>query len=146
MSKVNFTKVEEMLNQGLHNINVGHLLQEADATKAKTKAAEKSPPVSNRQLITSIERDLKFLHKKDPETYIKLGVKKKFIKKVIETPDSLTPEELDTLKQIQGKILLFKEELKNTLPPINNEAIVESQRTKHINKRYNVNDKWLPLQ
>jgi hypothetical protein len=144
MSKVNFTKVEEMLTQGLQKITVNHLLVEADAAKAvNAKSTEIS---SNRQLIASVQRDLTLLHKKDHETYVKLGIKKKFLKKLIETPDSLTPEELESLKQIQEKIKVFKEELKKTLPAINDEAIVESQRTKHINKRYNVNDKWLPLQ
>jgi hypothetical protein len=144
MSKVNFTKVEEMLSQGLHKINVNDLLVEADAVKTGSTPPTKT--TSNSQLINSVQRDLKLLHKKDHETYVKLGIKKNFLKKMIETPDSLTPEELETLKQIQEKIKVFKEELKNTLPPINDEAIVESQRTKHINKRYNVNDKWLPLQ
>lgn len=141
MAKTNFTKVEDMLNQGLHKITVSHLLDEADAAKGSAPKDN-----ANRALISALQRDLKLLHKKDHETYTKLGIKKKFLKKIIETPESLTPEELETLKQIQGKIKVFKEELKNKVPPVNDESIVEAERTKHINKRYNVNDKWLPLQ
>jgi hypothetical protein len=149
MPKTNYTKVEEMLNQSLHKIQVNHLLEEADeATKSQGSAvsAESAKKLSSTTLISSIQRDLKNLYKKDSATYIKLGIKKKYLKRWIETPEALTPEEMETLKQIQEKIKIFKEELKTRLPAIQDEAIVESQRTKHINKRYNVNEKWLPLQ
>jgi len=155
MSKTNYTKVEEMLDQGMQKIKVAHLLEEADAAGgshakqaqakiSQEKSDQKEAPPSH--LISSIRRDLKILQKKDREAYVKLGIKKNYLKKIIETPEALTPEELETLKQIQEKIKVFKEELKKTLPPINDEVIIEAQRTKHINKRYNVNDKWLPLQ
>lgn len=145
MAKVNFTKVEDMLNQGLQKISVGHLLNEADAAKGISKPSD-AEVSSNRRLLTSIERGLKTLQSQDPEAYAKMGIKKKSLKKMIEAPEKLTPQEVETLKEIEEKIKKFKEELQETLPSLDNESIIESQRSKHINKRYNVNDKWLPLQ
>lgn len=142
MAKTNFTKVEEMLTQGLQKIAAYHLLDEADAAASRVPDLNKT---DKRQLVSSVQRDLRLLYKKDHETYTKLGITKGFVKKLNEQAANLTSEEFENLKQIQEKIKTFKEELKTKLPPISNETMIESERTKHINKRYNINEKWLPL-
>jgi hypothetical protein len=143
MGKTNFTKVEELLDQNLRKISVTHLLDEADKAKGLASSPKKTQELQ-KQLITSIKRDLSGM-KKNAEMYDKIGIKHKDLKRLIEHPETLSAEEWESLSQIHKKIAAFKEELKEKLPKIDNESLVESQRKKHLTKRFNVNDKWLPL-
>jgi hypothetical protein len=158
MGKTNFTKVEEVLAQGLRKYSVDHLLEMADEagetrprnptiTYSGESEKPQTPKLTKEQslLIGSLQRDAKRYQKKDPEFYTKLGIAKKELKKWIENPGSLTPAEWETIKQIRGKIDEYKLDL--SLRPLQqtDESIVESERREHVNRRYNVNKKWLPL-
>lgn len=158
MPKTNFTKVEEVLEQGLRKYSVEQLLEIADQTSAPKKrnptiaytAESDKPeiaPLSKEQshLIHSLERDVKRLRKKDQEIYTKLGIGRKNLKKMIENPSALTPADWETIKQIRTKIDQYKAEMAKQLPQTSDEDLVESERKDHINRRYNVNKKWLPL-
>lgn len=161
MPKTNFTKVEEALEQGLRKMNVEHLFEISDELSGKQpkeptlsaaapegSAKPKETPLSKAQksLINALQRDLKRLQiKEHREMYAELGIKKTDLKKKINTPTNLTPEEWEQIKQIKEKIDNYKQELQAKLPVESNEKIVESQRSTHINKRFNVHDGWLPL-
>lgn len=161
MPKTNFTKVEEVLEQGLRKYSIDYLLEEADAVTAsqpKTRnptiayAPESSKPAaapqltkSQMQLIQALKRDLPRLQKKDPEMFAKLGIVKKDLKKMIANPTTLKPEDWEALKQIKTKFDLFKVELAKELPQQSNEDLVEAERRDHLKRRFNVNKKWLPL-
>lgn len=123
MAKTNFTKVEEMLDQGLRKITVEHLYEMADVAKGTgnplaASTEKKAPQLDKTQthLISSLQRDLKLLKKQEEDMYVKLGIKKKHLKKMIENPSALKPEDWQTLKQIQEKIAAFREELKKNAP------------------------------
>lgn len=141
MPKTNFTKVEELLDQNLLKMTVNLLLDETATEK------EKNPHLTeaNRQLLLSIKQDLHKIPKKNKAIYEKIGIKKKELDHWMEHPDALTPQEWETLNQMHQKIQAFKDELKKKLPAIDNEGLVEAERKKHINKRFNISDKWLPL-
>lgn len=151
MAKTNYTKVEEMLDQGLRKITVEHLFEMADVAAATgnppagTEKKGQQPDKAQSHLITSLQRELKMLKKQEQDIYVKLGIKKKVLKRMIENPQDLTPEDWQSLKQIQEKIIAFREELKKKLPSVNNDELVETERFRHLTKRFNVNEKWLPL-
>jgi hypothetical protein len=148
MAKTNFTKVEEALDEGLRKITINRLLQLADVaagigqTKPQTKERDEE---THAHIIASIQRDLKFIVKKDPSVFSKIGFKKKDVKDFIDRAHALTPEEWEALKKIQEKVESYKKELVKSLPKTSNEDLIEGERVKHINKRFNVNEKWLPL-
>lgn len=158
MPKTNFTKVEEVMDQGLRKYSVEHLLEMADeASGARTKTRNASIDYSSEtaktaqlskaqsRLIASLQRDLKNLRKKDKEVYKKLGIARQDIKKMIENPSSLTPADWEKIQQIRAKIDQYKAEVAKQLPQQSDEELVESERHEHLNRRYNVNKKWLPL-
>lgn len=159
MGKTNYTKVDSMLENNLRRMTVEHDLKSAEqlskhnpgTTPAEGVTPSDSPAgsavdLAQNRLIAALQRDLKKLQLADHKTmYDTLALKKNEIRKKIEHPEKLTPEEWETLKQIKEKIDQYRSELKAKLPAASNDAIVEAERHKHINKRFNVNEKWLPL-
>ncbi len=146
MAKTNFTKVEEALDVGLRKIGITKLLQLADVAAGTGKnllEKESSPPSKEAHIhqLNFLRKDLRQLHKNDPEIYSKLGFKKNDLKELIDKEGSLTPKNWEFIQQIKEKVEAYKK----TLPENSNEQLVEKERVKHINKRFNINEKWLPL-
>lgn len=150
MAKTNYTKVEEMLNEGLRKMSVEHLLDMADtATQAKSNATieKAAKPLSAEQsrLMSVLQHDLSHLHKQGNKPYEKLGIKKKYLKQLIENPQGLTPEEWATVKRLKDQLEEFKKDLAMSLPNSSDEELVEKERKSHKTKRFNINKNWLPL-
>lgn len=142
MAKTNFTKAEEALAGALEKIKVEELLIQAD------KAAGKVPPsvaIARERLpiLHALQRDLKRVYKHDPDIYKKLKVKRKDLEKLLETATSLNQEEWKKLIEFKEKVDAYVIQI--PAAKATNDQIVEQQRHKHINKRFNVSDKWLPL-
>jgi len=141
MTKTNFTKVEEALNEGLRKMTASHLLEMADSS-AKTGGVTSNPfQAAIKRLIALLKHDLKQLEKQDPDFYQNLGLKKPGLKKLLSDPEHLTPEDWESIKQIKEKIDQYKQKT----PAPADEQIIQKERRKHINKRFNINEKWLPL-
>lgn len=138
MPKTNYTKVEEVLEQGLRKMNIDQLFDETGKTGPKELKAQK-------KLLETVQREIKFFDSKKHKTlYEGLGLKKQDIKALLSNAQ-LTPTEWEKIKEIKAKIDKYRRELAAQLPSETNENLIEQERVKHINKRYNVNDKWLPL-
>lgn len=145
MSKTNFSKVEKSLEEGMIKMKSQHLLKEADAYTAK-EAKEKIPSKEEcSAVLNRIERDLKKLNKQDEKVYNKIGFHKIDLKKLLTNPSLLTPQDWKTIKEVKERIEKYKKELASKLPFESDDDLVEQQRTKHLTKRFNVNDKWIPL-
>lgn len=142
MAKTNFTKVEEKLDEGLRKMTVEHLLELADAA---TKPKDNKQDHSRLQVILSLQRDMKFLDKENQTPYELFGMNKKTISKYLKNPDKLTAEEWEGVKQIQGKVHKFRKDFEKNSTQSNDDNLIEQQRRSHITKRFNINDKWLPL-
>lgn len=142
MAKTNFTKVEEKLDEGLRKMTVEHLLELADAA---TKPKDTKQDHSRLQVILSLQRDMKFLDKENQTPYELFGMNKKTISKYLKNPDKLTAEEWEGIKQIQGKVHKFRKDFEKNSTQKNDDSLIEQQRRSHITKRFNINDKWLPL-
>lgn len=151
MAKTNFTKVEEALAEGLRKITVTKLLEEADeASAGKEDSAVHAKEHQDREaahaLILTLQFDLKELSKKAKDVYTKLGIKKKELKKMIDDSESLTPQDWEKLKKLRSQIDDFKKDMTKNHPQSTDDTLIEQERYKHLNKRFNVKDKWIPLQ
>jgi len=143
MPKTNFTKVEAQLDEGLKRLAIEHLLE--IASKA-VFSGEKMPNLELRKaFVQTLDLDYKKLVKKDPFFASQAGYKRGDFKKFIQDPNTLTPEEWKLLKAVRSRIEAFKKELQKKLPQVSDEQLVAAERKKHINKRFNINEKWLPL-
>lgn len=142
MAKTNFTKVEGFLDEGMRQIALNKLLDEAD--KAQGKAVKKKTSLTNEQkeLLRYIETNLSRLKEADAKIFAKLKVKKSSIDKLLKNSESLQEIDWKHLNGLKKKIDSF---LVEYFPKKSNEEQIESEQVRHTKKRFNVNEKWLPL-
>ncbi|KAF3363182.1 hypothetical protein PHSC3_000196 [Chlamydiales bacterium STE3] len=145
MSKTNFTKVEKAIDDGLQQIIIGNLLDLADAANAPKQPPVTLSPEQQAALLQTLDRNLKKLNKMDSAAYQKLSPLKNDIKKLMSVSENFTAEDWQKIKEIKEKIESYKKEISKNLPQPSDDQIIEEERIKHINKRFNINDNWLPL-
>jgi hypothetical protein len=146
MAKTNFTKAEEALTNALQKISVDKLYEltekdkkmPSESTEADIKALK-----AHLELIQELGRDLKRLQNLKIDIYADLGIKKKELNALLEKADTLTTEEWDKVIHIKDQIKTVLKEF--STKSVSNDQLIKDQRKKHITKRFNVNDKWLPL-
>lgn len=147
MSKTNFSKVEKALEEGILKLTSEQLLLLADeASMGKgTKKQELPTPEMRGAFLMLMDREMLKLHKQDAALYKKIGFTRQNLRKLIANPALLTPQDWKKIKDVKERIEAYKKELAAKVPPVKDEDIVEQERIKHINKRFNTNEKWLPL-
>lgn len=138
MARSNFLKVEGYLTEGLHKISVNRLLDLADAASGIGTSNEEYSP---KRLCTLVERELKWIYQQDPQVFKALNIEKKRVKQLFDNPKDLSHEEIEFLKKLKADLKKYKQE-KFTK---SDEELVNDEKKRHINKRFNVNEKWLPL-
>lgn len=155
MAKTNFTKVEEALVTGMIKMSIDHLCKLADISKRVGSLVDSvgnldtlikwdsQARLERSTLLYILEQDVKLF--KDKAIYDKVGISREELKKLINNPKSLTPQDAEKLELIKDKLDTFRTEYFKKHPTATNDDIVKTERKKHINKRFNVNDKWLPL-
>lgn len=147
MAKANFTKVEKALEEGLTQMTSQRLLEEAANVKSTGKKNTLPPsPQAASVVLQQMKGELRDLEKADADIFNKIGMGKSAFKKLLTAAAKLTPEEWAQIKEIRTKVDQYKRELSAKLPQQTDEEIVQKERVKHINKRFNVREKWLPLQ
>lgn len=150
MSKIDFNKVEQVLEEGLRQFGVKQLLYLADLAATfgmETTGKESAFDDQETKSLTlhTLFRNLQILRKKDKDLYKKLGINTKKMKNLVDNPAQLTSEEWEKIKKIRQRLDEYRRELRRKLEQISDQDIIKSERKKHINKRFNINEKWLPL-
>lgn len=147
MGKTNFTKVETSLEEGMRRMEISRLLNEADKASGKTPPPppEEKPKLSpeKRKLIKDLELNIVRLRSRDRKIFSTLKVKYSTVKKMIGNALSLKEEDWKHLATLLKKTDAL---IKERMPEMVDDKVIESEKEKHINKRFNVNEKWLPLQ
>jgi hypothetical protein len=156
MAKTNYTKVEEALDQGLKRMAVERLLEESKTPNnqqlrnpgiAYPEEIEKhiDPQIlkAQKELMSSLKRNLEVLSKLDKSIFEKLGCKRSEIKHLMDNIENMTLEDWEKMKKIHEKIKSLKEELKKIQE---DEHVINQNRVKETKKRFNVKKDWLPLQ
>lgn len=139
MAKTNFTKVDEALSKALFNMSIQKLLEETE------ESPNKEPPLEqiHFKMAKTIARKLNFYSKLSKNFYEKIGYPKEELRKLLKNPKDFTEENLKTLEDLVAKITEFKQS--ENFPEVDDETIISQERTKHINKRFNTDEQWLPL-
>lgn len=142
--KTNFTKVEGCLEEGLRQMNIQKLHEEVDALNPKKKSTAKNV-AAKKQLIIVLIRDLNRLAKKDKNFYRIINFDKEEAKKLLSKGVPTKREDWKTILALKEKVEAYKNQEARMSPPPTDEELVDEERNKSINKRFNVSDKWLPL-
>lgn len=143
MAKANFSKVEKALEEGMLKMTSEKLWEEAGKASASVKVPEKDAILL---VLNRVINELSSLSKQDPSIYDKLSIQKGALKALLEKASVLTPQDWKEVKTIREKVEQHKKELSEKLPHPSDEEIIQKERKKHVNKRLNVREKWLPLQ
>lgn len=153
MAKTNYTKVEEALAEGMRKIEVTRLLDIADENAAINSG--KVPPVAptkpskdnaiHLKRLTTIYHDLKLLEKAGKEPYTQLKIKKEEIKNFIKDPSALNADDWNKVKMWKGLVAEYKAVVKEQQHEPSNEDLIKQQRKQQTTKRFNINEKWIPL-
>lgn len=144
MAKTDYSKAEDAFDDRLHKMKVNELLKLADQAAGKEGLTEGIHPQFG-QMLSLIEHDLKWMQKKDPGIYKKLQIKKDELTALyakIQAKILLSNDERRRIAEMLKKVAKHKLEF---FPASDQENQIEAERKKHINKRFNVSEKWLPL-
>ncbi|MEM1282645.1 MAG: hypothetical protein AAGG81_03745 [Chlamydiota bacterium] len=125
-------------------MTVSRLCELADiaAGIGQSQEPEDSITKSQRLLIRRIKLDLMRLRKKDSKIYAKLKIKKSELKNQLDNAENLSKDDWKMLRALRKKTKAMIETL---YPTSSDEELIEEQQERHITKRFNVNEKWLPL-
>src|SRR5947207_2698139 len=130
MAKTNFTKVESSVESAMMRMKMEELVLE-------TKKLQKESKNPKHFIINSLRYDFEELPRIDKGCFKKLGINRKDIKKLISKPEALTDKDWEFLKEIRSQVDKIKKELLKKFPQPTDEELVELERLKHINKRFN---------
>lgn len=146
MAKISFTKVEYSLDDVLRKMTIDHLKELGTIANLLN---ESKPKISNKtieDMLTRFRKELKKLKKSDPKLYQQLDIGNEDEQRFLLPFEELTFEDWMKLKAIREKIDILKRELRGQqLSKEEDEKRIESERVKHINKRFNIREGWLPL-
>jgi len=132
MAKTNFTKAEEALAGALQKLSVEQLLEQTSSTNKEKRSV----------ILKLLQLELRKLQKHDAEFYKNLNFKNKELESYLAEPEKIKDEDWKKIVELKQKV---EQKVKEIDSKSNNEDIVNAERHKHINKRFNVNEKWLPL-
>lgn len=140
MGKTNFTKVEEALIKSLDQQTVDQLLAETGKTHEGVVALEP------RMLLRHLQQTMKWLLKNDKALHTNLNLERDDLLRLLEVKaEDMKPEDWNRIGDLLKKCQKLKPEVEKRLGTSSDEALIRKERRKHINKRFNVSDKWLPL-
>lgn len=144
MAKTNFSKVEESLKKGMEKMAINKIIDSTD-TKISEKNAEEMERLNKKKTAIYLISELKKLHKNDSRIYSKLGINFTNIKKMLENPLKLTEEEWKNLFKLKDKIEAYKKAYAKAIKEETIEKIIENERSKQADRRFNIQEKWLPV-
>jgi hypothetical protein len=142
MAKTNFSKAEESMGDALQKLTMQQLLELADIQAGTVEEISKRTKV-RLLLIKALRYELSRLYRHNPDIYKKLKIKKSTLEKWITDAKDLSDEDWKIVVLLKEQVEAELKQASATLPT--DTQLVEKERKKHINKRYNVNEKWLPL-
>ncbi len=146
MAKVNFTKVEAAFENALQKIAIDNLSELAAIATIIHDPDSQLSSKTIEDIISRFHKELKKLKKNDVKLYTELHLTSEEEERFALTPDQFTQGDWLRLKALKERI----DELKRTLygeEVLNAEydKQVVKERRRHINKRFNIREGWLPL-
>ena len=152
MAKMDYTKVEKMIEKALLDGTMKKLLKLADLIESfgDPDAVDMRTPIPHPEAVASIlaqiHKTLTDLRKKNLEAYNKLNLDKDWLRQMTEDPQVVKHEDWEKIKEMRLKVLQYiKETDKETETAKTDDQIIKEEKKSHITKRFNVRDRWWPV-
>ena len=142
MAKSDFSKAEEFFEKEIQQLKIDKIVESTESVES-LDAINQYRLVNT--LLTVLKYEIKRLTRLGVNPYELLKIDKSELKKFINQPGEVTLVEWEKIKKWKNEIdsLMLRYESNDSV--IEDEEEIERARQIHINKRFNVNDKWLPL-
>lgn len=145
MSKINFTKIEQILEEALHEMKIDFLFEEATLANL-THEHHKTPSNVISAIISKFHMEMTRLKEKDPNLYHMLNLTPDEENRLKQPATSFTQADWQLLLNLKEKIEEYKKICYGQSAPDETQIKqIEEERKAHINKRFNVKKGWLPL-
>lgn len=146
MAKISFTKVENSFTETLRKMFIQRLGDLATLVTLSNDPNSKLPVEVIDQFVQDFQKELKSLKEKDVKLYQKLKITSEQEFKLHGSFDGFSPQDWEELRILKERITDLEGELfGQVLPKEEYNKQVEEERVKHINKRFNIREGWLPL-
>jgi hypothetical protein len=146
MAKISFSKVESILEDSLRKLMIEHLNELGTIANLLSESKPKSSPETMEKILTRFRDHLKKLKKYDPKLYKRLHISSEERKRFSLSIQELTSTDWAKIKEIRETIHELKKDLHGQeVHREEDEKRIEQERVKHINKRFNIREGWLPL-
>lgn len=148
MSKLDYNKAEKAFEKALNEIQIEQL---SEVLSIAHLAHEPGAQLSDKaidEIINRFRKQLKKLKKEDVKLYAKLELSPEEEERFSSTNpvESYSHDDWLILKKLRDRIAELKRELYGEeVINVENDQIITKERRKHINKRFNIREGWLPL-
>ena len=145
MTKINFSKVEKSLDFALQKLFIDNLSELAAIANV---AQDPQKHLSNKkieEIIARFQKELNTIKKQDPSLFDKLNLSAEEEERFNRMASEYSQEDWLRLKTLKLRIDELKHELYGQESTAEDGQQIEKERRRHIHKRFNVRDGWLPL-
>lgn len=146
MGKVDFSKVEKSFDLALEKLLIENLSELATITDLAQDSQNKISSKTIEEIIERFQKQLAKIKKSDPVLFAKLLLTEEEETRFARPVSEYAQEDWLELKKLKLRIEELKKELygQEEIDAAHDE-IVTKERKRHINKRFNIRDGWLPL-
>lgn len=146
MTKVNFSKVEGSFDKALLKLQIENLTELATITDLIHIPGKRLSKKASEEIVVKFQQELDKFKRQDPKLFQRLNLTPEEEGRFAQSSADFTSEDWARIKELKGRIETLKKELhgKEKLAA-EDETLISKERKKHINKRFNVRDDWLPL-
>ena len=147
MGKIEFSKIEAALTEALRQSYIQRLSELAVLAHLVRGEEGRFDPQKRHDIFLYFQEELRKLQKKDPGLYRALNVSKEVEERLLSQQSSPHQTHWCALQDLQKNLQELKKQLQGSNPSItpDQETQIEQERKKHIYKRFNVKEGWLPL-
>ncbi len=146
MPKVNFSKVEKSFDRALQKLVIDYLSELATIADVIQDPKANITSKAIGEIIERFQKELKKLKKRDPKLFERLNLLPEEEQRFDLSAHEYLQEDWLRLKTLKLRIDELKHELYGQEHlDAKNEAQVVKERRRHINKRFNIREGWLPL-
>ena len=145
MSKVNFSKVDQAFDEASQSLFIDSLA-ELSTIASMLQNPDRKIGEKEEAIILRFQNELKRIKKEDFSLFEKLNITAEEESRLLRPISEYAKEEWAQLKYLRERIDELKKQITGK-SEVNeaNDKIVEKEKKRHINKRHNVRDGWLPL-
>ncbi len=146
MTKVNFSKVEKSFDIALQKLFIDNLSELASLASVIQDPQKSIDNKTIEEIIGRFQKELKKIKKQDPLLYEKLNLTQETEERFDRPPNEYRQEDWLQLKTLKLHIDELKREFSGKEKiEAEHETAINKERKRHINKRFNIRDGWLPL-